>query len=274
MNVYVRELSRELGRMGVEVDVYTRSQNSAIPRVVALGERAHVIHVMAGPEAPVSRERLADHLDEFVEGVEEWRIARGDYDLIYAHYWLSGEAGLALRARWGCPCSRCSHAGAAQELGGALPGRSSPCGASRRRRGSCGRWIASWPNRVERDHLVRHYGAEPPASRSPRGVDTGLFRPGDGPAARRGRARRSPAGALRRTDRPIKGLDILFDAVASPRGGTARGAPGHRRRYRRVRAGHRHTCAGSSRSASWARAFAFSDPSPRTSSASTTWPRT
>ena len=50
MNVYVRELSRELGRMGVEVDVYTRSQNPAIPRVVSLGERAHVIHVAAGPE--------------------------------------------------------------------------------------------------------------------------------------------------------------------------------------------------------------------------------
>ena len=40
MNVYVRELARELGRMGVEVDVFTRSQNPAIPRVVELGERA------------------------------------------------------------------------------------------------------------------------------------------------------------------------------------------------------------------------------------------
>ena len=52
MNVYVREVSRELGRMGVGVDVFTRSQNSSIPRVVRLGERARVIHLAAGAETP------------------------------------------------------------------------------------------------------------------------------------------------------------------------------------------------------------------------------
>jgi len=34
MNVYVRELARELSRMGVATDVFTRSQNAGIPRVV------------------------------------------------------------------------------------------------------------------------------------------------------------------------------------------------------------------------------------------------
>ena len=34
MNVYVRELARELGRMGVEVDVFTRSQNRSEERRV------------------------------------------------------------------------------------------------------------------------------------------------------------------------------------------------------------------------------------------------
>ncbi|MGH7301011.1 MAG: glycosyltransferase, partial [Candidatus Rokuibacteriota bacterium] len=40
MNVYVRELGRALGRLGLEVDVFTRSQNPAIPREVDLGEGA------------------------------------------------------------------------------------------------------------------------------------------------------------------------------------------------------------------------------------------
>ena len=103
MNIYVRELSRELGRMGVEVDVFTRSQNPAIPRVVAMGDGARVVHLAAGPEAPMPRERVHDHLDEFVDGVEAWRIAHGvEYDLIHAHYWLSGVVGLTLRARWSC----------------------------------------------------------------------------------------------------------------------------------------------------------------------------
>src|SRR4030081_3241538 len=76
MNVYVRELSRELGRMGVEVDIFTRSQDPTISRVVTLGESVRVVHLPAGPEAPLPRARVHDHLDEFVDGVEAWRITR------------------------------------------------------------------------------------------------------------------------------------------------------------------------------------------------------
>src|SRR5262245_33890350 len=75
MNVYVRETARELARMGVRADVFTRSQNPAIPRVVAMGQGARVIHVAAGPEAPMARETIHGHLDEFVAGVERFRRA-------------------------------------------------------------------------------------------------------------------------------------------------------------------------------------------------------
>ena len=56
MNVYVRETARELSRMGAHVDVFTRSQNPSIPRVVDMGHGARVIHLAAGPEAPMPRE--------------------------------------------------------------------------------------------------------------------------------------------------------------------------------------------------------------------------
>ena len=49
MNVYVREVARALGRLGFEIDVFTRSQDPAIPEVVRLGPGARVIHVSAGP---------------------------------------------------------------------------------------------------------------------------------------------------------------------------------------------------------------------------------
>jgi D-inositol-3-phosphate glycosyltransferase len=223
MNVYVRELSRELSRMGFEVDVYTRSQSPSIPRVVALGERAHVIHLPAGPEAPMPRERLADYLDEFVDGVEEWRIARGDYDLIYAHYWLSGEAGLALRGRWGVPLFQMFHTLARLKNSVARsPGEVEPrrrVDAEARLVRTVDRIVAA--NVVERDHLARHYGAEPGRiAVVPCGVDTSLFRPGDRAEARRrlgldGRPLVLYVGRLE----PIKGLDILFDAMGSLRAG-------------------------------------------------------
>jgi D-inositol-3-phosphate glycosyltransferase len=72
MNVYVRDLSRELGRRGFQVDVFTRSQNPAVPRVDSLGENSRVIHVPAGPEAPYDKNLVYDHLPEFVAGVKRF----------------------------------------------------------------------------------------------------------------------------------------------------------------------------------------------------------
>src|SRR3989442_8934778 len=104
MNVYVRELSRELGRMGVEVDVFTRSQNASIPRVVPLGERARVVHLAAGPEAPMPRAQIHAHLDEFVDRVDAWRPTRGaDHHLIHAHLLLTVPASRPPRAQWTGP---------------------------------------------------------------------------------------------------------------------------------------------------------------------------
>src|SRR5260370_25771249 len=77
MNVYVRELARELARMGAAVDVFTRSQNAAIPRVVRLADRARVIHLPAGPPAPMGPGRIHAHLEEFGGGVEARRLTHG-----------------------------------------------------------------------------------------------------------------------------------------------------------------------------------------------------
>jgi D-inositol-3-phosphate glycosyltransferase len=51
MNVYVRELSRQMGRLGIGVDVFTRSQNPHISPIVALGQNARVVHIKAGPKS-------------------------------------------------------------------------------------------------------------------------------------------------------------------------------------------------------------------------------
>ena len=77
MNVYVRDLSREFGRRGIFVDVFTRSQDAHIPRVSnKLGHRGRVIHLPAGPETPYDKNRVFDHLSEFVDGVV--RYAEGE----------------------------------------------------------------------------------------------------------------------------------------------------------------------------------------------------
>jgi D-inositol-3-phosphate glycosyltransferase len=219
MNVYVRELARELGRMGVRADVFTRSQNPTIPRVVTITDGVRVVHLTAGPEAPMPRERIRDHLDEFVEGVEAYRIAGGfDYDLIHAHYWLSGAVGLVLRDRWSVPLVQMFH------TLGHLKNDATRASSDRepavrideeaRIVGAVDRIVAA--TTVERTHLVQHYGADPSRiAVIPCGVDTNLFLPGDQAAAR---------AALELDDQPrllyvgrlapIKGLETLLDAMA------------------------------------------------------------
>jgi len=103
MNVYVRDLTRELGRMGVHVDVFTRSQDEHVPHVLHdLGYGNRVVHIPAGPEVPLGRKDLADHVPEFVDGIKAFGVEKGiQYDIIHSHYWMSGLAAIALSKAWG-----------------------------------------------------------------------------------------------------------------------------------------------------------------------------
>ncbi|MDJ0754018.1 MAG: glycosyltransferase [Ardenticatenaceae bacterium] len=102
MNVYVRDLARELGRMGIQVDVFTRSEDDCQPQIKHdLGFGARVIHIAAGPEVPVHPREIVAHLDEFVSGVIEFsHEEEASYDLIHSHYWLSGLVAEKLRQAW------------------------------------------------------------------------------------------------------------------------------------------------------------------------------
>lgn len=112
MNVYVRELSAELGRRGIFVDVFTRSQDPCIPHIneVDLGDCARVVHIPAGPESPLSTIDVYPHLQEFTENVEAFALEEGlKYDLIHSHYWLSGVVANTLKQAWDVPFIQMFH---------------------------------------------------------------------------------------------------------------------------------------------------------------------
>lgn len=111
MNVYVRELTRHLGRLGVQVDVFTRSQDEHVPHVLHdLGYGNRVVHIPAGEEAPLPREILAQYLPDFARRVWEFAEAKGfRYDIIHSHYWMSGMAALELKQRWNVPLIHMFH---------------------------------------------------------------------------------------------------------------------------------------------------------------------
>lgn len=111
MNVYVHELALMLGRLGIHVDIYTRSQDEHVPHVVHdLGFGNRVVHVPAGPEQPMPKQELADHIPDFVEYILEFAARKGlAYDLIHSHYWMSGIAGVELKKAWNIPLIHMFH---------------------------------------------------------------------------------------------------------------------------------------------------------------------
>lgn len=111
MNVYVRDFSRELGKQGILVDVFTRSQDDCQPRIKHdLGNGGRVIHVAAGPEKPIPVDQVAGYLEEFTTGVLTFAASENiQYDLIHSHYWLSGLVADKLRDVWNIPIIHMFH---------------------------------------------------------------------------------------------------------------------------------------------------------------------
>jgi len=75
MNVYIRELSRQLCRRAHTMDIFTRRSDPAIPEVVELDERTRVIQIEAGP-AIAAKDSLYRYLPAFRAGVLAFRPER------------------------------------------------------------------------------------------------------------------------------------------------------------------------------------------------------
>ena len=103
MNVYIRELARELGRLGLQVDIFTRRSSLAEPEIdFALGGNARVIYLKAGPVQPLTPDEHYPHLSEFTASLMAFGALHNlRYDIVYSHYWLSGWVAAKLKEAWG-----------------------------------------------------------------------------------------------------------------------------------------------------------------------------
>jgi D-inositol-3-phosphate glycosyltransferase len=104
MSVYIRELSRELGKLGHSVDIYTRIHDPADPQIIDLGYQARLIHLRAGEDMEMHKLALYCYLPEFTCNLENFRKNNGlEYDIIFSNYWLSTWVGAYLRRWWKVP---------------------------------------------------------------------------------------------------------------------------------------------------------------------------
>lgn len=218
MNVYVRELSQHLARLGPSVDIFTRRTDPAQPDRIPLASDTSVIHITAGPPHPLPKEQLFQHLPEFAAGMALYaERQRTAYDALHAHYWLSGRAATLVRRYWQTPFVQMFHTIAHMKNTVAAPGQHESeqrlC-EERRLVMQADGIIAANPD--ERADLIWHLGAPPDRICTiPPGVDLQLFAPGDRGAARRQLglpADRPIVLFVGRID-PIKGIDVLLETA-------------------------------------------------------------
>ena len=111
MNVYVHQLTRTLGKLGIRVDVFTRSQDEHVPHVLHdLGYHNRVVHIPAGPEVPLPKAELERYIPKFVQEILSFAETKKiQYDLIHSHYWMSGIAAIELSNKWNIPIIQMFH---------------------------------------------------------------------------------------------------------------------------------------------------------------------
>ncbi len=253
MNVYVRELARELGRSGIDVDIFTRRSDPNLPPIQQIAERVRLIQIEAGPVAPLPPTELFPYVGEFTCRVSHF-AARSPhpYNLLHTHYWLSAVAALPLARAWDVPHITMFHT--VERLKGQQYGSTSSSDHLAAIRIEQEGRIASAVDRItvstesEGEQLRRLYGL-PQCHMAviPCGVDLSLFTPVTAEsrqAARQALALDADQPALLSIGRldPIKELDLLLESLSLMRtpaqlmivGGNPEGDPELERLKRRA----------------------------------------
>jgi D-inositol-3-phosphate glycosyltransferase len=219
MNVTIRAVAAELARMGVESDLYTRSTSPDDPPVVQIEPGVRLLHLPAGPLAPVPKQTLPRYLCAFLCSLLRAEERYGPYDVIHSHYWVSGWVARLVRERWGSPVVHSFHTLGRVEnqsmAAGDQPEPPTRLAGEERVVATADSLLA--PSPAEARQLIELYGACPAKIRIvPPGVDRDRFHPGDRAAARAalGVARPHVLAFVGRLQ-PLKAPDVAVLALAA-----------------------------------------------------------
>ncbi len=179
-NVYVKELSRYLGALGLTIDVYSRRENSDQMDQEKYSRGTQVIRIPVGPPETIQKEKILSLLMDIASWIPTHQIKSGlNYQLIHSHYYLSGAVGIHLKNTWGIPLVHTFHSLGAikrESLGGQDQSSDARILIEEKLCKIADRIIATNPQ--ERDDLIEYYQTDPDKIKViPCGVNLDLFTP-------------------------------------------------------------------------------------------------
>ena len=212
MNVVLRHLSAEFARAGHEVRVYVRRMDASAPAVSTLAPGLTLHQVDAGPPVVLPKSEIDEWIDDYTAAVS--REPRPD--VLHAHHWMSGMAGLELSRIWDVPLVASFHSVAAPSgaplSAGEPPESPDRCPGEVRIVREADALVAV--SRAEAATLER-LGADPERLCVIRpGVDAELFRPAETARAEGMPQTRAPYVLVAARLQPLKGVDLAVEAIA------------------------------------------------------------
>lgn len=218
MNVYVRELSCHIAQLGLPIDVFTRRADRETPEIQYPCDGVRVISITAGPPEHVSKNDLFQYLPDFAAEMALFALRDGvRYDVVHAHYWLSGWVAQLVKRYWSVPFSFMFHTSAHMKNAVSLQHLHETDQRSQIERKLvklADSIIAGNPSEAA-DLIWRERADASKICTIPPGVDTDLFHPFDRAESRRqlGLAERDKVVAFVGRIDPIKGIDTLLAAT-------------------------------------------------------------
>ncbi len=161
-NVYVDELSRNLGRLGLAVDVFTRRDSADAPEIIDWAPGVRVVNLRAGPPQFVPKDDLWAWMPVFRDALLDFIVREeARYDVVHGNFWMSGWVAAELRHTLGVPVAQIFHAMGKtkqQHQGAADTSPSERIEVEMQVVDAAERLIAQCP--AEERELVEDYGAE------------------------------------------------------------------------------------------------------------------
>jgi D-inositol-3-phosphate glycosyltransferase len=108
MNIYVIEAAQNMAAMGVKVDIFTRRTDADIADVVEVSPGVRVMQLNVGPISGVTKEQLPTFIPALSEEFKKALLAE-KYDVIHAHYWISGKVAMPVAKELNIPLVHTMH---------------------------------------------------------------------------------------------------------------------------------------------------------------------